>query len=490
MANPFLYTDDDIDETTSSNPFFDANPAEVISENPFLSDSNPFASFTENESGLGQQYIEQPPEINYQSDVYMETCSNELLDFGGDKENQTLNSVDTNENDSSKKSPPERPALPSNMQDLISTLSTQLDMTSNKLLGQIPATRTPSPVSMRDLHTPSPTPDTQFDDLLGVSDLIEDDTQASQDALMMDFMETDHVTAPPPNKTTEDILNLFNPPAEKKTVDFLCDDNISFEPPVTEVTENKIDTTQPDELFHIEKEDIQEIQIVTEDVDQVASNQLELSVSNDISEAIALSHSNISVDDETSSVGSAVNPFMMETTSEIVENPETPVVNTSSEISQTLHTIPVDNTQVIAPVVDVLAKDEPIVIAREYQPDKFDLFAVKFEESKSKRNSLTNTENEFQNNYTVNDDAWGSTNDTTTDGFGFDADDNFSAMDITSDMISKPDFDSDEEKQMNVVIRPQGSATQWTGNVSALAPPPKTAHYYQEESGGNSYIFL
>lgn len=482
MANPFLYTEDDIDESLSSNPFFDANPAEVVPDNPFLSDSNPFASFGENEGGMGQQFIEQP-EISYQSNAYMENCSNELLDFGGDKENIIQNSVETNETDSSKKSPPGRPAPPSSMQDLISTLSTQLDMTSNKLLGQIPATRTPSPVSMRDLHTPSPTPDTQFDDLLGDSDIMENETQPSQDALMMDLMDTDNVTGPPATKTKEDILNLFNPPAEKKPVDFLCDDNIPFETPVPDISENSTDTTQPDELLHItEKEDVQEIQILTEDVDQGFSNQLDITVSptinpvssNDVSEVIAYSHSNISVNDETSSVGSAVNPFMMETTNDVAENP---IENTFIETAQPIHTVP-ESKQISTPVVK-----ETTVIATDYQPDKFDLFAVKFEESKSKRNSLTNTENEFQNNYTINDDAWGSTNNTNTVSFGFDADDNFSAMDITPDMMSKPDFDSDEEKQMNVVIRPQGAATQWTGNVSALAPPPRPPQYYQEEIG-------
>lgn len=487
MANPFLYTDDDIDETTSSNPFFDVNPAEEIPENPFLSDSNPFASFGENEGGLGQQFIDQPAEINYQPDVYMENCSNELLDFGGDKENQIQNSVDINENDSLKKSPTEHPAPPSNMQDLISTLSSQLDMTSNKLLGQIPATRTPSPVSMRDLHSPSPTPDVQFDDLLGVADIVENDR--IQDALMMDLMETDNKAALPPAKTKEDILNLFNPPAEKKPVDFLCDDNIAFETPVPEAFENTTDIKNPDKLLQIEREDVQEIQIITEEVDEATSNQLEISVSpslgpvssNDVSEAIVYSHSNISINDETSSVGSVANPFMMEASSEVSEKL---TENAFSETAQTMHTIPMDNNQ--APDLEMLAKEESITIATEYQPDKFDLFAVKFEESKSKRNSLTNTENEYQNNYTVNDDAWGSTNDTTTSSFGFegfDADDNFSSMNITSDMISKPDIDSDEEKQMNVVIKPQGNATQWTGNVSALAPPPKPTHYYQEESG-------
>lgn len=58
-------------------------------------------------------------------------------------------------------------------QDLISSVADHLDQTSSHLLGRIPATRTPSPVSMRDLHTPSPTPD--FGDLLDVSDVPNND---------------------------------------------------------------------------------------------------------------------------------------------------------------------------------------------------------------------------------------------------------------------------------------------------------------------------
>ncbi|EDW51659.1 GM10054 [Drosophila sechellia] len=66
--------------------------------------------------------------------------------------------------------PPPRPLVPpQSTQDLISTVSSQLDETSSELLGRIPATRSPSPVSMRDLHSPSPTPDSGLADLLDMS---------------------------------------------------------------------------------------------------------------------------------------------------------------------------------------------------------------------------------------------------------------------------------------------------------------------------------
>ncbi|XP_052869061.1 protein stoned-B [Anopheles cruzii] len=60
---------------------------------------------------------------------------------------------------------PPRPIPPSHAtQQLISSIADQLDQTSTNLLQKIPVTRTPSPVSMRDLHSPSPTPD--FGDFL------------------------------------------------------------------------------------------------------------------------------------------------------------------------------------------------------------------------------------------------------------------------------------------------------------------------------------
>ncbi|XP_035783894.1 protein stoned-B-like [Anopheles albimanus] len=63
------------------------------------------------------------------------------------------------------KPPPPRPIPPSHAtQQLISSIADQLDQTSTNLLQKIPVTRTPSPVSMRDLHSPSPTPD--FGELL------------------------------------------------------------------------------------------------------------------------------------------------------------------------------------------------------------------------------------------------------------------------------------------------------------------------------------
>nr|CAH7751220.1 unnamed protein product [Callosobruchus chinensis] len=55
--------------------------------------------------------------------------------------------------------PPPRPPFSNETRALLAQVTGTMDATSTSLLDKIPPTRTPSPVSMRDLHSPSPTPD-------------------------------------------------------------------------------------------------------------------------------------------------------------------------------------------------------------------------------------------------------------------------------------------------------------------------------------------
>jgi len=88
--------------------------------------------------------------------------------------------------------PPQPPAK--NTKDLILSVTGAMDATSNHLLDRLQATRTPSPTLM---HSPSPTPEHSFADLLDVDsnvpDLIPDDTKVE------------------PAKN-QDILDLFDAP--------------------------------------------------------------------------------------------------------------------------------------------------------------------------------------------------------------------------------------------------------------------------------------
>lgn len=91
--------------------------------------------------------------------------------------------------------PPVQPAV-KNTKDLILSVTGAMDATSNHLLDRLQATRTPSPTLM---HSPSPTPEHSFADLLDVDsnvpDLIPDDSK---------------IIEPPKN---QDILDLFDAPS-------------------------------------------------------------------------------------------------------------------------------------------------------------------------------------------------------------------------------------------------------------------------------------
>lgn len=68
--------------------------------------------------------------------------------------------------------PPPRPGPPPSKetQDLILSVTGAMEATSSHMLDRLQATRTPSPTLIRDLDSPSPTPD-MFGDLLGVDDI-------------------------------------------------------------------------------------------------------------------------------------------------------------------------------------------------------------------------------------------------------------------------------------------------------------------------------
>lgn len=96
--------------------------------------------------------------------------------------------------------PPPRPQPPpppvKNTKDLILSVTGAMDATSNHLLDRLQMTRTPSPTLM---HSPSPTPEHSFADLLDVDsnvpDLIPDDNNKAAE--------------PPANR---DIMDLFDAP--------------------------------------------------------------------------------------------------------------------------------------------------------------------------------------------------------------------------------------------------------------------------------------
>ncbi|XP_064554974.1 protein stoned-B [Drosophila montana] len=179
MANPFLM-DDDLDSgDVAVNPFLVQTESEAgESENPFgEAASNPFA--------FGGDELETEAEPVADIDAAMSFFGTTIE---AEDDALSLKSA-AEEDDEGKKAaaPPPRPQPPQSTQELINTVSSQLDETSSELLGRIPATRSPSPVSMRDLHSPSPTPDSGLADLLDV-DVSDSGSSAHNQAIEADLM--------------------------------------------------------------------------------------------------------------------------------------------------------------------------------------------------------------------------------------------------------------------------------------------------------------
>lgn len=238
MANPFLFMEDDSapmgGETNNdafSNPFLVDDDAQgdggdFSSDNPFFSAaSNPF-SFGEtdtdgnqvmtttsagyfggvdtiSQSGASLFLVEDANSNEQQMDASMAFFGTTINQHDGlqyskpsdlNIHNQNsglfddpMNAYSSEEELKSKKPPPRpNPPVSQATQQMISTLTDHLEQTSSHLLNRLPVTRSPSPVSMRDIQSPSPTPDNQLDDFLG------DDPNIQQQNYSNDFMANDN----------------------------------------------------------------------------------------------------------------------------------------------------------------------------------------------------------------------------------------------------------------------------------------------------------
>lgn len=252
MANPFLMTDDDVSAANdmNSNPFLmgepEAESTDYCSDNPFMvQTSNPFADFGGGGGGdvsavttIGTDYyattamttitsqvpfytndisgtvtsstvtaalpidsamsffgttisedVDEPVAVAPQKPVGLNIFLTDNLSHLDDNLAYSSDEELMRDGDKQRNIPP-RPVPPSQTtQDLILSVADQLDQTSSHLLGRLPRTRTPSPVSMRDFQSPSPTPD--VGDLLDVSDMM-----GTED--MMTHNDDDFPPPPPP----------------------------------------------------------------------------------------------------------------------------------------------------------------------------------------------------------------------------------------------------------------------------------------------------
>ncbi|KAG5683779.1 hypothetical protein PVAND_013043 [Polypedilum vanderplanki] len=214
MANPFLFMEEEVNTAPTNdafaNPFLveddDDDGADFPSENPF-SASNPFAfNDTEHDASANDANFfmadDDDDEIEEHNQQQQQQVDPTMSFFGttineNDDINYHINEAEhTNFSEAELKSiPPQRPAPAT--QQMINTLTHHLDQTSTSLLEKIPVTRSPSPVSMRDLHSPSPTPD--VGDLLDVSDAFAAATeQEQQQQAIVNNHEEHKPNRPPP----------------------------------------------------------------------------------------------------------------------------------------------------------------------------------------------------------------------------------------------------------------------------------------------------
>lgn len=202
--------------------------------------------------------------------------------------------------DGATRPPPPAHPLPPETQNLILSVTGQMEFTSTHLLDRIPPTRTPSPVSARDIHSPSLTPEPDIDlpeDMVPAAALVPAPVSVPSHQLQsttdsFDINRNKPVRPPParpaappvaarppprplpppvpaPKASQQDDINLFAAPTlpvikptkeailslysapkkdEEKQIDFLSDDipEVVPEPTSTVVpltTSNKVDSS-------------------------------------------------------------------------------------------------------------------------------------------------------------------------------------------------------------------------------------------------------
>ncbi|KAH0554229.1 hypothetical protein KQX54_008647 [Cotesia glomerata] len=233
-GNPFLMDDYPSEPVSQqSNPFlqdFGAEPeAPVSNDNPFFNftaeenyqpppadSTNPFAFFEAPTEAQPQEFVPATTAAEVQEANFLGTDTQinlftdhvqpeEEVDFISQNEKVKVES--SNEKPTPKRPPPPPrpvppPAPPRNTKDLILSVTGAMDATSNHLLDRLQATRTPSPTLM---HSPSPTPEHSYADLLDVDnnipDLMSDDNQSAATG------------------QTENILDIFDAPQTEMTAD-------------------------------------------------------------------------------------------------------------------------------------------------------------------------------------------------------------------------------------------------------------------------------
>jgi stonin-1/2 len=212
-SNPFAFTADDTNvvATTTASDMVGSDTVTQTNASLFLVDDDDDGD----ELTLPQQ---QEEEQHDPAMAFFGTTIEENDDIHDETQNKTV-----------------RPLQPSqDTKQMISNLTDHLDATSHSLLGKIPVTRSPSPVSMRDLDSPAP----DVDDLLDVSDAFSTGTTKQQAEAPKPNRPPPPARPIPPRPTppkqspvTEPTTSITNTVTQAKAQQKQEDDLLSFGPP-------------------------------------------------------------------------------------------------------------------------------------------------------------------------------------------------------------------------------------------------------------------
>lgn len=168
VLNPFMMTDSEPAAFSNDNPFATSNPFSDFGGEyePPAGDTVPVDIFGAVEpTGIGAKHFEDfPTNTTTTFDVFTsqpDDCERLVKPTELDLASTTADNAYFGEETTGRPMPP-RP-LPPETQNLILSVTGQMEFTSSHLLDRIPPTRTPSPVSVRDIHSPSPTPEPELE---------------------------------------------------------------------------------------------------------------------------------------------------------------------------------------------------------------------------------------------------------------------------------------------------------------------------------------
>ncbi|XP_022113235.2 protein stoned-B [Pieris rapae] len=264
VLNPFMMTanNDQEDMAGGDNPFAASNPFSDFenSYEPPVGDTVPTDIFGNSEPiNIGAKQFDDNSSTNIFHQSIEEPLSNDIfvkpteLDLVSNKVNDSFTPIITTDNQDLV-----RP-VPQETQNLILSVTGQMEFTSSHLLNRIPPTRTPSPVSVRDIHSPSPTPDL---------DMLED-SQGADSNVDLSLAQSRPARPPPvrPPRPAPPPRPQLPPPAQASS---LVDDINLFEAPVPVVVKPTKEAILS--LYAAPKKEEKPIDFLSDDIIDLSSN--------------------------------------------------------------------------------------------------------------------------------------------------------------------------------------------------------------------------